>query len=1063
MTRISLIITLCFLLCLPLWPVFGQAVLVPPPLDYNGQVQVLLHRLDVQDVQNEQGCINAATQLGKMTELAAVQPLCKLLPIADTQVRLAVIAALGEIGDTLAVEPLLALLHDADQRVCLAVIDALGKIGDTRAVAPLTEQVKTESGEKRRLAITALGQIGDARSAEVLIDVLTRHTESSVRCSTADALGTLRDPRAIDPLLALAHDPDAALRSTVITALGKFHDPRVVEPLIDALRDTLTTVKIAAANAPVHDTRCIDPLLALLHDQDAAVRNAAIHRLATYRAPNIVEPLCALLHDQDANISESAIVALGEIGDARAVPPLLACLQTALPQRAIIEALGNLGDTRAIDPLLALCDGKDEQLRYFAFEALSRLNDRRLIEPMLLAIAKAEDADITTLTAYLVHPIGSTLQRIGQPAVETMLSWLTEKDPVRRQAAARASKYLPDARAVPLLAALLHDTDEKVRLVAVSALSRIGDRQAVVPLLEVVKDAGATAELRTAAFEALAQFDEPGITGPALAAMKDKEATVRCAAIHALPDPHDPRVRAPLQEALQDNAEVCKAAMSALLDTSDGQQLLPLLRVAAKYDLEGVLLDKLPARMDASTVDALCSALEEKDVLLRQCAGMSLETMGFEAFYQMTTASPVALHRAVEPLLRHTDDPDPEVRREVIGALSYTRDPRALPAIQQAVMAKELNIRLCALRGLERFPLGDPAPMLQLMAPLLKDDDTQVRDGAAQLLEKIQEAKPEAPERHQVALLLLPYLTDPDPTLRHSVMLSLSSTSDPLALETLCRLLNNQQSASEAASALNKFSDPRAADALIAALHVHENRPDMLSPIINALTDYHDARIGDALAALESDEETAYNAALALGGRKDPRAVPTLLAWLASNHQSPLAPPFSSWQGEQTVLLLAGIGDRRAVDPLIAVLHGAELDLRADAAYALGRLKDPRAVEPLIAALLDPCLDSSMPSTSPQRHTNVCAEAANALGEIGDPRAVTPLLAALSAGSMPGRQAAAEALGKLKDPRAIDPLISALTRLNRAGNKAVAAALKALTGQDFGTDAARWRAWREGK
>ena len=69
----------------------------------------------------------------------------------------------------------------------------------------------------------------------------------------------------------------------------------------------------------------------------------------------------------------------------------------------------------------------------------------------------------------------------------------------------------------------------------------------------------------------------------------------------------------------------------------------------------------------------------------------------------------------------------------------------------------------------------------------------------------------------------------------------------------------------------------------------------------------------------------------------------------------------------------------------------------------------------------------------------------------------------LSAGSMPGRQAAAEALGKLKDPRAVDPLITALTRLNRAGDKAVAASLKALTGQDFGNDAAKWHAWREEK
>ena len=195
-----------------------------------------------------------------------------------------------------------------------------------------------------------------------------------------------------------------------------------------------------------------------------------------------------------------------------------------------------------------------------------------------------------------------------------------------------------------------------------------------------------------------------------------------------------------------------------------------------------------------------------------------------------TTTSPVVLQQAVEPLLRHTDDPDLEVREEVIAALSYTHDPRALPVIQRALTDKEPMIRYYALGCLQHFPLGDPAQMLQLISPLLKDDNATVRATAAHLLGKIQEAKPDAPERHQAGLLLLPYLNDPNPVLHRNVMQSLVSTNDPLALEPLGRLLNNQKTASEAASALNKHSDPRAADALLAALHVHENRPDLLEP-----------------------------------------------------------------------------------------------------------------------------------------------------------------------------------------------------------------------------------------
>ena len=1095
MTRISLFITLCLLLYLPWWPALGQAVLAPIPVAQDSEIQPLLQRLNVQD---EQGCIDAATRLGQIRALAAVQPLCKLLPVAETKVRLAVIAALGEIADTLAVEPLLALLHDADQPVCLAAIDVLGKIGDSRAVAPLAELVKTASGEKRRHAIGALGQIDDAHSTEALIDVLTHSTESSVRCSAADALGALHDPRAIDPLLAPARDPDPALRAAAVTALGNMPDPCVPAIVEAALHDTQSAVKIAAAGAPVCDSRCLDPLLALLHDPDAGVRGAAITRLATYREPRSVEPLCALLKDPVEDVRRAACSALGalrdpravapltallpddnaidaldKIGDARAVPPLLACVKTKTPyQQEILNALGDLGDARSIDPLLALCDDKDENLRINAFKALSRMNDRRLIEPMLLALSK--ELDNAQAPVNVSESAIETLQRIGQPALETMLAWLAEKDPARRLAAVRASLMLPDARAVPLLAALVHDADEKIRLVAVSALEQIGDRQAVPPLLAVVKDTGATTELRTAALEALAQFADPRSWDTALAAMKDKEAEIRFTAIHALPDLHDPRVRAPLQGALEDeDIQVRQAALLALLDGSEAGQLLALLRISAKKfaddeNLHNAFIHQLAARADAPTVDALCDALEEKDVAVRRYAAQSLVYMGVDANGNIAASAPPALERAVEPLLRHVDDADPNVRQSVIAALAISRDPRARPVFERALTAKEQQSRIFAALGLSGLDFAKPAQLLQLAAPLLRDDDLQIRASAAMLLGKMQAAKPEAPERHMAALLLLAHLEEPDPSLRQLVLQALGSTGDPLALEPLRRLLKTRgmEIAARAAWALSEDRDPRATEVLIAALrHFGEDNEYMLDAVTRALAACQDARVNDALAAaaLATNKVLAYTALLALGSRKDPRAVAPLLAWITPAYQG--VPEPASWpavSGEEVVERLADIGDRRATEPLIAALHGADLRLRADAAYALGRLKDPRAEEPLIAALQDPWQDewTFHPAID---HANVSAEAAVALGELSDPRAVPPLIAALSMGTISGRIAAAEALGKLKDARAVDPLITALVRLNCTGCKTAAAALKALTGQDFGTNTAKWRVWREGK
>jgi HEAT repeat protein len=51
---------------------------------------------------------------------------------------------------------------------------------------------------------------------------------------------------------------------------------------------------------------------------------------------------------------------------------------------------------------------------------------------------------------------------------------------------------------------------------------------------------------------------------------------------------------------------------------------------------------------------------------------------------------------------------------------------------------------------------------------------------------------------------------------------------------------------------------------------------------------------------------------------------------------------------------LGEIKDRRAVEPLMALLKDEEEDVRDTAAYALGLLGDERGIEPLIGCLQDP-------------------------------------------------------------------------------------------------------------
>jgi len=177
----------------------------------------------------------------------AVGPLIDELARADPLVRRQAVQALGEIKDPRAVKPLIGLLNDRDALIRRHAIEALGKIKDVRAVSPLA----TRLSDKRE--------------------------ESHVRTAAAEALGTLRDPAALESLIAALKVSDWALRSRAAEALGKIGDVRALDPLVDALRDQDPVVRGYAVEAlgELKDPRATVPVRAALGDRDREVRKKA--------------------------------------------------------------------------------------------------------------------------------------------------------------------------------------------------------------------------------------------------------------------------------------------------------------------------------------------------------------------------------------------------------------------------------------------------------------------------------------------------------------------------------------------------------------------------------------------------------------------------------------------------------------------------------------------------------------------------------------------------------------------------------------------------------------------
>jgi len=119
----------------------------------------------------------------------------------------------------------------------------------------------------------------------------------------------------------------------------------------------------------------------------------------------------------------------------------------------------------------------------------------------------------------------------------------------------------------------------------------------------------------------------------------------------------------------------------------------------------------------------------------------------------------------------------------------------------------------------------------------------------------------------------------------------------------------------------------------------------------------------------------------------------------------------------EAIRAVAGLGDARAVEPLLQILRSdVEPKTRGDAAIALGSLADAHAVGPLIQAL------------QTDESEAVRGDAASALGSLADAHAVGPLIQALQTDeSGDVRRGAASALGSLAEARAVEPLIQAVT------------------------------------
>jgi HEAT repeat protein len=168
------------------------------------------------------------------------------------------------------------------------------------------------------------------------------HPQDMMRSSALNAIMKLEGAAArTSAEKLLLTDPSEEVRETAASALGELESPQSTEALLQAFRDPVPTVRVAAAAALLRlgQTGPVSELLPLLSKDldspDGAVRRTAAEFLGNLNSPQAIPPLLRAIRDSSGNVRSSAMDSLGGMSVPEIVPALKALLND--PDRDIAE------------------------------------------------------------------------------------------------------------------------------------------------------------------------------------------------------------------------------------------------------------------------------------------------------------------------------------------------------------------------------------------------------------------------------------------------------------------------------------------------------------------------------------------------------------------------------------------------------------------------------------------------------------------------------------------------------------------------------------------------------
>jgi HEAT repeat protein len=353
-----------------------------------------------------------------------------------------------------AVAEQIAALKDEDWAIREEAATMLGTLRDPRAVVPLVSVLRDGDRAVRDAATGALLAIGEP--AVTTLGACLSDPVLTVQELASSVLARIADARVLTPLIVALASQDWIVRMHAAKALGRIQDPEAVEPLVPLLQDKVKAVREEASTAlAAIGEAALSSLLSALTHVEWVVRLHAVEALGKTRSAEAVAPLLSVLfNDRDRAVREDVVRALGQIGDARAVEFLVTAMKEPGLRPLAVEALGQIGDRRAVPVLINVLEGVDRP---------------EIVRP-IGGCGDHWDEDIITLSAA-AKSLGVIRDEAAIPSLIQALRYT-----MTRADAADALTRFGGVVIAPLLALLAHESDDNIRYHVNDTLAKVGWR-----------------------------------------------------------------------------------------------------------------------------------------------------------------------------------------------------------------------------------------------------------------------------------------------------------------------------------------------------------------------------------------------------------------------------------------------------------------------------------------------------------------------------------------------------------------------------------------------------------